>query len=73
MRDQLRCRELRVVGADKYRNPDDDLPTDFDAKREEYYQALSVPREAKDFVEALQQEMREALSSLDRALTKLSD
>lgn len=73
MRDQLRCRELWVVGADKYRNPDDDLPADFTAKREEYYQALSVPREAKDFVAALQQEMSEALSSFDRALPKLSD
>jgi len=73
MRDQLRCREIWVVGADKYRNPDCDLPTDFDAKREEYYKDLSLPQEAKDFIDKLQQEMMEALSSFDRALPKISD
>ena len=73
MRDQVRCREIWVVGADKYRNPDRDLPADFDAKREEYYQALSVPREVKAFVETLQQEMIQALSSFDRARPMISD
>jgi TnpA family transposase len=73
MRDQLRCREIWVVGADKYRNPDCDLPTDFDAKREEYYKDLLLPQEAKDFIDKLQQEMMEALSSFDRALPKISD
>jgi hypothetical protein len=29
LRDQLRCKELWVVGADRYRNPDDDVPQDF--------------------------------------------
>ncbi len=70
---QVRCREIWVVGADKYRNEDQDLPADFDAKREEYYKTLSVPREAKAFVETLQQEMIQALSSFDRALPKISD
>ena len=37
IRDKLRCRELWVVGANKYRNPDDDLPHDFEDKREQYY------------------------------------
>jgi Tn3 transposase DDE domain len=73
MRDQVSCREIWVVGADKYRNADRDLPADFEAKREEYYKALSVPREAKAFVETLQQEMIQALSSFDRALPKISD
>ena len=73
IRDKLRCREIWVVGADKYRDPDRDLPTDFDAKREEYYQALSLPHEAKAFVDKLQKEMMEALSSFDRALPKISD
>lgn len=33
LRDRLRCKEIWVVGADKWRNPDDDLPADFEAKR----------------------------------------
>jgi hypothetical protein len=36
LRDQLRCKEIWVVGADRYRNPDDDVPQDFEAQRPAY-------------------------------------
>lgn len=36
LRDGLRSKEIWVVGADRYRNPDDDLPQDFDERRERY-------------------------------------
>ncbi|MBO0793843.1 MAG: Tn3 family transposase, partial [Ktedonobacteraceae bacterium] len=72
LRDGLRCRELWVVGANKYRNPDDDLPKDFVERREEYYKALAQPEEAQDFVETVQRQMRAALESFDRALPKLA-
>src|SRR5260370_42680986 len=71
VRDKLRCRELWVVGADKYRNPDDDLPKDFEEKRKEYYEALGQPPEAEAFIELLQQQMMVALHSFDQALPKL--
>ena len=35
LRERLCCKEIWVVGANRYRNPDDDLPTDFESKR--YY------------------------------------
>ena len=35
LRDKLRCKEIWVVGANRYRNPDEDLPTDFEERREE--------------------------------------
>jgi hypothetical protein len=31
LRERLRCKEIWVVGANRYHNPDDDLPADFDA------------------------------------------
>lgn len=40
LRERLRCKEIWLEDADRYRNPDDDLPLDFDAHREAYYQAL---------------------------------
>ena len=73
IRDALRCRELWVVDANKYRNPDDDLPKDFEEKREQYYQDLGQPREAKAFVDRLRTEMIEALTSFDQKLPKLGD
>ena len=48
LREQLRCKEIWVVGANRYRNPDDDLPADFDAHRDAYYEALRLPQDAED-------------------------
>ena len=72
LQEKLRCRELWVVGANKYRNPDDDLPKDFEDKRAEYYEALGHPEQAEAFITTLRQEMIDALTSFDQALPKLS-
>jgi len=68
LRERLRCKEIWVVGANRYRNPDEDLPADFERSRERYYQALELPLDAERFVTDLQTEMREALSALDAGL-----
>jgi TnpA family transposase len=70
LREQLRCKEIWVVGANRYRNPDEDLPADFEANHDEYYRALNLPLDAERFIEDLQAEMREALSTLDTGLKK---
>src|SRR5712692_8585532 len=72
LQEKLRCRELWVMGANKYRNPDDDLPKDFDDKRTEYYEALGHPEKAEAFITTLRQEMMDALTSFDQAVPKLS-
>ncbi|CAM3613231.1 hypothetical protein EDM52_02315 [Brevibacillus invocatus] len=43
LREKLRCTEIWVAGANRYRNPDHDLPTDFEERREENYKALKQP------------------------------
>jgi hypothetical protein len=68
LREQLRCKEIWVVGANRYRNPDEDVPADFDTERSAYYQALNLPLEADRFVVGLQEEMRKALHTLDAGL-----
>jgi TnpA family transposase len=65
LRERLRCKEIWVEGADRYRNPDEDLPLDFDANRERYYRDLQQPRDPDQFIETLQQAMRDALGELD--------
>lgn len=44
LRERLRCKEIWVVGADRYRNPDDDLPKDFEARRAEYTRNSAAAR-----------------------------
>jgi TnpA family transposase len=68
LRERLRCKEIWVVGANRYRNPDEDLPTDFELQRPAYYKALTLPLNIETFVEGLQQRMSEALEQLDREL-----
>ena len=70
LRERLRCKEIWVVGANRYRNPDDDLPADFEENRDDYYQALNLPLDADRFIADLQAEMREALSTFDGGLKK---
>jgi TnpA family transposase len=70
LREQLRCKEIWVVGANRYRNPDEDLPADFEANHDEHYKALNLPLDADSFITQLQDEMREALGTLNAGLKK---
>jgi Tn3 transposase DDE domain len=70
LREQLRCKEIWVVGANRYRNPDEDLPADFEANRDEHYKALNLPLDADSFITQLQDEMRDALGTLNAGLKK---
>ena len=70
LREHLRCKELWVVGANRYRNPEDDLPADFDAQRAAYCAALHLPLDADTFMTKLQQAMASGLETLDRGLPK---
>ncbi|MGB3496028.1 MAG: DUF4158 domain-containing protein [Elainellaceae cyanobacterium] len=72
VREKLRCKELWVEGAKRYRNPDDDLPQDFDTKREQYYLDLKQPLEAAPFIDQLQADMTAALTEFNQGLPENS-
>jgi hypothetical protein len=72
LRDQLRCKEIWVVGADKWRNPAQDLPLDFEERRIEHYGALRKPLDPTEFIDALREEMRTELDALHAALPECS-
>lgn len=48
LRERLQCKEIWGVGAERYRNPDNDLPIDFTSQREAYYEALGHPLMSKN-------------------------
>ena len=72
LRDKLRCKEIWVNGANRYRNPDEDLPLDFEERREENYKALSKPLDVEEFISKLKDLMLQALSMLDNGMPKNS-
>lgn len=70
LREKLRCKEIWVEGADKFRNPDDDLPQDFAEKRDFYYQDLGHDQDANAFTENLKTTMYASLHRLNRTMPK---
>jgi len=56
LRERVRVREIWVMGANHYHNPDNDLPTDFSQKHDIYYEALHQPTEADTFIEQIKED-----------------
>lgn len=69
LREKLRCKEIWVEGANRYRNPEQDLPQDFEQNRQTYYQNLVQPLEAERFIAQLQEQMTNALQMLNDNIT----
>lgn len=70
LKDKLRCREVWIDGANKYRNPEEDLPKDFEKKKDSYFNALNVPLNADEFIERLKNAMRTALKKLNNNIPR---
>ncbi|MDH3770215.1 MAG: DUF4158 domain-containing protein, partial [Nitrospirota bacterium] len=68
LRERIRCKEVWIVGADRYRNPDEDLPQDFAERREAYYQDLGCTMDARAFTSALKRQMTDALMKLNTGM-----
>lgn len=73
LRDQFRCKAIWGVGADRSRNPDDDVPRDFEAQRPAYSAALKLPSQAETFLQQVPQARRDELAALDRTLPRHAD
>ena len=70
LRNGLRCREIWVEGARRYRNPDEDVPQDFEERRHTYYEDLKLPLSAGNFTNNLKARMEKALRTFDKGLYK---
>ena len=68
LRERVRAKEIWVVGADRHRNPDDDLPEDFEARRAFYYNGLRLTPDAKAFTSAIKAELERELRLLNAEL-----
>ena len=70
LRDCLRCKEIWVVGADRYRNPDEDLPADYEQRRKENYRVLGKPMNPDEFIKNIQDRMKESLDRLNARMPR---
>jgi hypothetical protein len=68
LREQVRSKGVWVQDASRFRNPDEDLPKDFESKRGIYYEALHQPQEVDLFIQKLQREMTTTLEQLNQTI-----
>lgn len=68
LREAIRRREVWIVGAVRWRNPDIDLPADFDSHRAGHYERLGQPLDPSEFITGLQGELVTALRDLNDAI-----
>jgi len=54
LRDAIRRPEIHIEGATRWRDPEDDLPGDFEASRDVHYAALRQPLDSSEFIASLQ-------------------
>jgi TnpA family transposase len=69
LREQLRCREIWVVGSRRYRDPEEDLPQDFEDRKAFYFEDLDIPMDAKAFTASLREELTNHLKTLDERIS----
>ena len=68
LRDAIRRREVWVAGAGRWRDPEADLPTDFEVNREAHYAAIRAPLDPTAFIADLKARLDGALAGLSAAL-----
>jgi len=66
LRKHLRCKAIWVNNSYRYRNPDEDLPNDFDENQDYYFDMLGLPKDANELINKLKK-------SMDQSLTELND
>jgi TnpA family transposase len=68
LRKRLRCKEIWVDGADRYRSPEEDVPKDFSLNRDFYYDRLGAENDPLQFTKGLKEEMKTALRMLNAGM-----
>ena len=68
LRDALRRQDIYVSGAHRWRNPDEDLPADFEHNRDVHYAAIRKPRDSGEFIASLKVRLNAGLDRLNHAV-----
>ena len=70
IRSKLRTKEIWIEGGYQYRNPEKDLPQDFEENQSYYYEMLNQPLEAKRFLQKIKKRLSKQLNQFNRGMKK---
>jgi TnpA family transposase len=68
LRDAIRRREVYIDDARRWRDPDHDLPADYEASKDVHYESLRQPTNPEEFIDNLRERMVVALTRFDQAI-----
>jgi TnpA family transposase len=68
LRSKIRVKEIWIDKAYRYRNPEEDLPQDFEENKDKYYKLLKTSVSAKDFVSKLKKDLANNLANFNKSL-----
>ncbi|MCE3238944.1 MAG: hypothetical protein K0R24_1925 [Gammaproteobacteria bacterium] len=66
---ELSVKNIWVKQAFRYRNPNEDMPPDFDENEDYYFNLLGLPKDVEAFIEGLQQTVEEHLYELNGSIS----
>jgi TnpA family transposase len=64
----LSVKNIWVTGAHRYQSPAKDTPSDFEDKKDFYFEWLDLPQSADDFINPLKDELEKALLAFNESL-----
>lgn len=68
LRSKLRVKEVWIDKSQQYRNPEEDLPRDFEENRDYYCELLGQPTKASNFVASLKRKLTQHLHAFNTSL-----
>jgi TnpA family transposase len=73
LRGKLKCREIWVEKAQKYRNPEEDLPKDFDTNKQFYFDLLKMESTPEEFINYLKEQLNSHLHQFNKYIGDSKD
>jgi TnpA family transposase len=65
---ELSVKNIWVKNAFRYRNPNEDMPSDFDDNEDYYFNLLGLPKDVEDFIKSLKQPLDDHLLELNESI-----
>jgi TnpA family transposase len=65
---RINCKMVWIMGAYRYRDPDEDLPKDFEENRKHYYSLLELPLNSFEFINPLKDKLHYSLQELNNTI-----